>query len=145
MKKLLSGLTLLLSISSFATTPQAGDTLRGSVDWERIERGLTTGDFSCRGSCAEVSIDWKETWLTITGQKYRNQKKQDIAYCITEFQKSKNTLDDVDRMEEEGTIGTSEAVILKRMHEISMRSVELVCESRLGERKTKNLKVSIFN
>lgn len=145
MKNFILGLSLLFSISSFATVPQAGDALEVSVDWNRIERGLKTGDFSCKGTCANVSIDWKETWLTISGQNYRNQKKRDMAYCISEFQKSKVTFEDINRMQDNGEIGATEAEILTRMHQNSMRSVELVCESRLGKRKTNNLRASIFN
>ena len=144
LKTILLGLSLLVSISSFANTPQSGDTLEVSVDWDRIERGLKTGDFSCKGTCATISIDWKETWLTVTGQKYRNQKKRDMAYCISEYQKSKNSFDDIAEMEETGDITTTQASRLTKMHESSLSSVEMICVSRLGERKANNLRESIL-
>ena len=146
MKKIFfCSLVFSLSLASYATSPQAGDTLVTAVDWERIERGLSTGDFSCRGSCANVSIDWKATWLTVSGKKYRDQKRSDIAYCISEIQKFKNSIDDLARMESDAELDRSQAVLLRAMHENSLKSVEIYCESRLGVRKTRNLKASILN
>ncbi len=36
-----------------------GDKLELSIDAERVKRGIKTGDFSCHGNCLQISIDWE--------------------------------------------------------------------------------------
>jgi hypothetical protein len=36
-----------------------GDKLELSIDAERVKRGIKTGDFSCQSNCLQVSIDWE--------------------------------------------------------------------------------------
>ena len=77
MKGLLIGLLALGSLSAFAQSYEA----EVSIDWERIEKGLTTGDFSCVGTCAKISIDWAEAWKTVNGKNYRDKKKNQGSNC----------------------------------------------------------------
>lgn len=77
MKGLFIGLLALGSLSAFAQS-YAGEV---SLDWERIEKGLTTGDFSCVGSCAKISIDWAEAWHAVNGKDFRDKKKNQASNC----------------------------------------------------------------
>jgi len=91
-----------------------------------------------------ISIDWKETWRTISGQKYRDQKKEDLAFCILEYSKIENSFDGIGRMEEEGDISNEDSSFLIKMFQNNLKSVDLVCQDRLGKSKTNKLKASIF-
>lgn len=137
---------MLISITSFADSfnLEPGSKLITSVDWKRIERGLTTGDFSCRGTCLEISIDWKEIWRTISGKKYRDQKKRDIVSCISGYQQVKNLFDFIRKMEEEGRISNVEVLSLIESYQCSIESIDSVCEDMLGKNKANNLKASIL-
>ncbi len=77
MKKLLIVFFVFGTISAFAQSNKA----EISVDWERIERGLASGDFSCVGTCAKISIDWAEAWHTVNGKNYRDKKKDQASNC----------------------------------------------------------------
>ncbi len=77
MKSLLIGILVFGSLSVFAQSYEA----KGSIDWERIERSLTTGDFSCVGTCADISIDWAGAWHTVNGKNYRDNKKYQASNC----------------------------------------------------------------
>ena len=77
MKSLLIGLLVLGSVSAFAQSYRA----EVSIDWERIERSLTTGNFSCVGTCAKISIDWAEVWQTVNGKNFRDKKKNQVSMC----------------------------------------------------------------
>ncbi len=80
MKGLLIGLIIIGSIPAFSQSVPSGRA-EVSIDWERIERGLTTGDFSCVGTCAQISIDWAEVWHTVNGKNYREKKKDQSSNC----------------------------------------------------------------
>jgi hypothetical protein len=145
MKTILLGMVLLLSFSTNAKSQDRRETIGVTLDWERIERGLTTGDFSCKGTCATIKVDWKDIWLTVSGKKYRNQRRADIAYCISEYQKIKYGFNNIDHMEQMGKITYEESIGLTRIYENTFKTIDLLCISRLGKKKANNLRDNIWD
>lgn len=138
-KILFLGLTLLTSTTLFAQKKYRAEV---SIDWDRIERGLTTGDFSCRGNCAKATIDWKETWRTLSGKNFKDKKKQNLAYCISEYQKSKNALDEIET--KKCDMANEQATQLAEAQKLSLNVVHQSCVTRLGNHRAEKLKASIF-
>lgn len=144
MKNLVLCFVFLFSLSSFADAFGPGTRLEFGIDWERIERGLKSGDFSCTGNCVEVRFDWEEVWKTITFKKYRDKRKQRLAYCISEYHRNKKALVEINSLISAGEITDSEATIMMQMNRTALASVDLLCNEYFGEKKALNLKKSIF-
>ena len=139
MRKLLLTVCLVFSISSIADI--TAGTYRLEMDWDRIKRGVTTGDFSCKGTCAIVSVDWKEVFNTITGKKYRALQKQRLNYCISEYQNTRNALINIHQLYESGDITDIEAEIMDEMVVNSV--IDRVCIGHLGASETQELRRQI--
>ncbi len=123
---------------------QGGDRLVVKPDWERIERGITTGDFSCQGTCAEVSVDWNKVWRTVSGQEYRNRKEQNLSYCISQYQSQKSNLEYVQLALQKGELSEAQASLINQMTKNSLSGTDSICTGYLGKKPTANLKKEIF-
>ena len=152
MYKLISLTLISLVISSCASNSsrqpnselQGGDRLIIKPDWERIERGVKTGDFSCQGTCAEISIDWNKVWRTVSGQEYRNRKQQNLSYCISQYQTHKSNLQSIQNLSQTGEYSEAQSSILVNMTNNSITATDSMCISYLGKRQAANLKKEIL-
>ena len=139
MKKLLIGLTLLTSMSSFATSPQAGDTLELSIDSKRIESGLKTGDFSCKGTCASVSVDWSAVGEAITGKNKRARRASERQSLRIQLNEYMDRADSLNEKIERGELSQEEASIHSDILEITKKSILLGAQVFLSEREVNSI------
>ena len=123
---------------------QGGDRLIVKPDWERIERGVSTGDFSCHGTCAELSIDWKKVWRTVSGQEYRDRKQANLSFCISQYQSLKSSLDHIQARFDSGDITDAQKSILNQMSQNSVTGTDAICANDLGKNQAANLKKEIL-
>jgi len=142
--------TLVFLFSTFSIAEPninklAGTELKLAVDWERIEKGLITGDFSCSGNCLNVSIDWKEAFYILSGQKYMDAQKSNIAYCSAQYLSISKSIDNVELMLIEGKITEKQSRLLLKIKSNSLEAVSISCADSLGKRKNTNLKSEIMN
>lgn len=116
------------------------------VDWERIERGIKTGDFSCHGTCAQISIDWKEVWRTVSGKNYRDRRKADLQYCISSYSADKKAREDVAAAVKlnDGQVNERDAQILNQQRDIILRSIDRTCSELIGTDQRNKIKSEIY-
>lgn len=69
----------------------------------------------------------------------------ETEYCISEYQKTKDSFDHIRAMEANSEITPNEASILSAMTENALKAVDITCEYMLGKRKSQQLKDQIFN
>ncbi len=140
----LASIILLFSTAQAESGLPESGTTKISVDWDRIEQGINTGDFSCKGSCLEVSIDWKKTWKTLSGQDYMSKRKSNISYCISNYQAVASGIERIKTNLADGKITQKQSELLIDIKANYIESTDLVCSHYLGEEKAQNLKNSIL-
>lgn len=135
--------------STSSRNPASQKTVSGeldvSVDWDRIKNGIKTGDFSCKGTCAEISMDWYQVWRTMSGQDFRDRKKNNLSYCIKQYVESKKSVAAAEESLRVGEITVEEYKDSLKTDEDIIRIVDKRCSSELGTSEAENLKRSILN
>lgn len=144
MKKFIIGIFLFSSLSVFAADINSGDEAVIGVDSERIQRGLRTGDFSCKGTCIEFSIDWEYIKKVLFSTSTPVDDKEDIANCISEYNITKDALIEIDQMAIDGQITTEEKNQEIEREYLVLNIIHNGCKSKLGSEKADNLRSSIL-